>query len=85
MSDEGLTRAFEPFYSTKPPGTRKGLGLAAVWGMAAHYHGHVSLSSESEEGTHARLFLPWLPGEAGDRTGSPRSAGSLAPEVEGLP
>src|SRR3712207_480911 len=40
MSPEVLTRAFEPFYTTKPVGKGSGLGLAMVHGFAEQAGGH---------------------------------------------
>lgn len=56
MDDEVRARIFEPFYSTKFPGS--GLGMASVWGIISAHDGWVSVYSELGEGTVVRVYLP---------------------------
>jgi len=56
MTDEVRTKAFEPFFSTKFLG--RGLGLAAVSGIARNHEGCVVLESEDGKGTTCTLYLP---------------------------
>lgn len=58
MDAETLSRAVEPFYSTKETGRGTGLGLSMVHGLAAQLGGGFALSSELGEGTRADLYLP---------------------------
>ncbi len=51
-----LTRAFDPFYSTKEAGT--GLGLATVFGIVKQSGGYVWPTATSEEGTTFSVYLP---------------------------
>jgi PAS domain S-box-containing protein len=60
MSPEVIERAFEPFYTTKPPGSGTGLGLATVYGIATAAGGDVHLYSESDIGTTVTVVLPAL-------------------------
>ncbi len=53
-----LTRAIEPFYSTKEVGKGTGLGLSMVHGLAAQLGGAFVLTSAVGEGTRADLYLP---------------------------
>lgn len=65
MDPEVATRAFEPFFSTKPKGEGSGLGLATVFGMVIHANGHASIYSEPGIGTTVRVYLPVVEGPAG--------------------
>jgi len=56
MSEETLSRAFEPFFSTRATGT--GLGLAIVKSMVDDHLGKISLKSELNMGTTATIELP---------------------------
>lgn len=58
MAPEVLERAFEPFYTTKPPGAGSGLGLATVYGLATAAGGDVRLQSEPGIGTTVTVLLP---------------------------
>jgi PAS domain S-box-containing protein len=56
MDDEAKQRLFEPFFSTKFPG--RGLGLAAVLGIARAHRGAIDVRSEPEQGSEVRVFFP---------------------------
>lgn len=58
MSAETLARAGEPFFTTKPPGSGTGLGLYLVRALVAQLGGTLSIESQPERGTTARLDLP---------------------------
>jgi len=58
MSDDTLSRAIEPFYSTKEIGRGTGLGLSMVHGLAAQLGGGFAISSELGKGTSVELYLP---------------------------
>lgn len=58
MDAETLTRAAEPFFTTKGVGKGSGLGLPMVHGLAAQSGGRLSLWSEKGHGTTAELWLP---------------------------
>jgi CheY-like chemotaxis protein len=58
MSEEVRRRAFDPFFSTKPPERGSGLGLASAYGIARRCGGTLALESALGRGTVARLFLP---------------------------
>jgi signal transduction histidine kinase len=53
-----LTRAIEPFYTTKGVGKGTGLGLSMVHGLAAQLGGMLDLQSTAGEGTTAEIWLP---------------------------
>ena len=51
-----LARVFEPFFTSKPGGT--GLGLPIVQRIVDAHGGRISLESDAQNGTFARLTLP---------------------------
>ncbi len=58
MSEDIRTRLFEPFFSTQPFGTSRGMGLASVHGMVHQSRGFLECESAPGEGTTLRLFFP---------------------------
>jgi PAS domain S-box-containing protein len=56
MASETQTRMFEPFFTTKFTG--RGLGLSAVLGIVASYHGVVRVESQVGIGTRFLVLLP---------------------------
>ena len=65
MSPETVTRAFEPFYTTKEVGKGTGLGLSQVYGFIKQSGGEVVIRSAPGEGTTISIFLPAAPGQDG--------------------
>jgi signal transduction histidine kinase/CheY-like chemotaxis protein len=58
MDEETLSRAIEPFFTTKVTGKGTGLGLSQVYGFATQSGGDVRISSVPGEGTTVTLLLP---------------------------
>ena len=58
MSAEVLSRAVEPFFSTKEVGQGTGLGLSMVYGFAKQSGGHLVINSVEGEGTTIELYVP---------------------------
>ncbi len=58
MSPDVLSRACEPFFTTKEPGKGTGLGLASVYGTVRQVGGEVQIESAVGKGTRVTLALP---------------------------
>ena len=58
MSAETLSRAVEPFFTTKDVGKGSGLGLSMVYGFAQQSGGDLRIESKVGVGTHVRLRVP---------------------------
>jgi signal transduction histidine kinase len=56
ISEENLTRIFDPFFTSKANGT--GLGLSICQGIVENHEGKITANSGPGEGT---TFLIWLP------------------------
>lgn len=56
MSEETLSRIFDPFFSTKSTG--RGLGLAALLGIVRGHRGTVKVRSVPGQGTTFEVFFP---------------------------
>ena len=57
MDAATLTRAMEPFFTTKPQGQGTGLGLAQVKGFAEQSGGQMIITSRPGQGTTVSLWL----------------------------
>jgi CheY-like chemotaxis protein len=60
MEGDTLAHAFDPFFTSRGPGSRSGLGLSIVYGLVKQSGGGVRVSSEPEQGTTVKVFLPRL-------------------------
>lgn len=58
MNATTLSKAMEPFFTTKELGKGTGLGLSMVHGLALQLNGALRLDSEVGRGTRAQLWLP---------------------------
>ena len=64
MDEATLSRAVEPFFTTKGQGEGTGLGLSMVHGLAAQSGGGFKIRSKIGEGTTAEIWLPEVEGRA---------------------
>jgi two-component system, cell cycle sensor histidine kinase and response regulator CckA len=71
MEEATRTRAFEPFFTTRPGGT--GLGLSVVFGVVKGHRGSIEIESARGVGTTVRVELP-LHGSAVKRRLTPTPA-----------
>ena len=58
MDDHTLKRAFDPFFSSKPAGRRRGMGLAKTLRWIETSGGSIKLESRTNQGTRAIILLP---------------------------
>jgi signal transduction histidine kinase/CheY-like chemotaxis protein len=68
MDAQTLSRAIEPFFSTKEVGKGTGLGLSMIHGLALQLKGALRLDSDIGRGTRAELWLPVASGKAAAAT-----------------
>jgi signal transduction histidine kinase len=61
IAPEVLTRIFEPFYTTKPPGKGTGLGLYNIKNVIQHMHGTIGVESHVGHGSTFTLTFPGDP------------------------
>ena len=61
MSEDTISKIFDPFYTTKDNGN--GLGLAITHGIIEQHNGTIDVASQSGRGTTFTIKLPITPGE----------------------
>jgi PAS domain S-box-containing protein len=62
ISEEALSRIFEPFYTTKEVGKGTGLGLAIAYGIVQEHGGEIIAANHPEGGAMFTVELPTKPG-----------------------
>lgn len=63
ITEDTMSRMFNPFFTTWQTGRNSGLGLSLVWDIVREHGGTIEATSEPGEGA---LITVWLPGRAGD-------------------
>jgi len=58
MSEEIISKAIEPFFTTKRSGKGTGLGLSQVYGFVQRCHGLMKIHSSEGKGSTIQLFFP---------------------------
>ena len=58
MTAEESRQAFEPFYTTKPPGKGTGLGLAVSYRLVEVQGGRIRIDSTPGDGTTVSVAFP---------------------------
>jgi signal transduction histidine kinase len=57
IDKEDISKIFDPFYTTKPPGEGTGLGLWLTYEIVHSYGGDISVTSKKNEGTTFSVIL----------------------------
>jgi signal transduction histidine kinase len=57
IDKEDISKIFDPFYTTKPPGEGTGLGLWLTYEIVHSYGGDISVTSRKKEGTTFSVIL----------------------------
>ena len=61
ISDENLSKIFNPFFSTREVGTGTGLGLSISYGIIKEHSGKIYAKSKPDAGTSFFIELPIVP------------------------
>jgi PAS domain S-box-containing protein len=79
MDAATLTRAAEPFFTTKGVGKGTGLGLSMVHGLAEQSGGRLLLDSQKGKGTTAEMWLPAVRSRQDAAADQPDTAAAIEP------
>lgn len=66
MRPEVLSRIFDLYFTTKPPGQGSGVGLAICYRIIKNHHGRIEVQSKPGVGTTFSVFLPVRVGSGAD-------------------
>jgi signal transduction histidine kinase len=74
MDEATLKRAFDPFFSSRKAGRRRGMGLAKALRWVEASGGSIRLESRPGQGTRTMVLLPAMDRRREPRTASERKA-----------
>ena len=74
MDENTLKRAFDPFFSMRPAGRRRGMGLAKALRWVEASGGAIRLESRPNQGTRSLVLLPAAQPAANQAKKAPRRA-----------
>jgi PAS domain S-box-containing protein len=74
MDSDTVSRAIEPFFTTKDVGKGTGLGLSMVYGFVKQSGGHLKIESKPGQGTRVHIYLPRFTAESPDEEQSEAAA-----------
>ena len=80
MDEETMSRAFDPFYTTKPVGEGTGLGLSIAHGIVTRMGGSIEVTSRLGRGTAFTVRLPAWRAELPEATARPPLARAPGPK-----
>jgi two-component system sensor histidine kinase HupT/HoxJ len=58
ISEQAMSKIFDPFYTTKPVGKGTGLGLSISYGIIERHGGQLSVSNAPQGGAEFKMCLP---------------------------
>jgi two-component system sensor histidine kinase HupT/HoxJ len=58
ISEQAMSKIFDPFYTTKPVGKGTGLGLSISYGIIERHGGKLTVNNAPEGGAEFQLHLP---------------------------
>jgi signal transduction histidine kinase len=58
MDEKTIRAAFDPFFSTKPPGEGTGLGLSISYRIIKEWNGTIHIASTLNSGSFFTLYIP---------------------------
>jgi len=58
ISEDNMSKIFDPFFSTKEVGKGSGLGLSIIYGIVELHGGRIQVTSKEGEGATFTIFLP---------------------------
>jgi CheY-like chemotaxis protein len=84
IPEKHLNRIFDPYFSTKERGVKKGmgLGLAAAYAIVEKHGGHIKVNSTIGVGTTVTIYLPAECAETPGEIGSPLHGAGKAPDAK---